>query len=93
MNYRITSLILALGAVAIIVRLVRGNLLHAAYASWWLAGAAVIFLAGALPGVVDLVGHTLGVSYPPTFFLVISVIALAVRMLAADIARTVRTKA
>jgi hypothetical protein len=88
MDYRLTSLILALGAAALIFRLVRGNLLHAAYASWWLGGAAVIFLAGTLPELVDYVGHALGVSYPPTFFLVLAAVALALRMLAADIART-----
>ncbi len=88
MDYRLTSLILALGATVLIFRLVRGNLLHAAYASWWLGGAVVIFLAGTLPELVDYVGHALGVSYPPTFFLVLAAIALALRMLAADIART-----
>lgn len=88
MDYRLTSLILALGAAMLIFRLVRGNLLHAAYASWWLGGAVVIFLAGTLPELVDYVGHALGVAYPPTFFLALTAIALALRMLAGDIART-----
>ena len=39
MDYRVTSLILALAAAFIIIRLIRGNLLHAGYAAWWLAGA------------------------------------------------------
>ncbi len=88
MDYRVTSLGLALAAALIIIRLIRGNLLHAGYAAWWLAGAAAIFLAGAFPEAVNIIGHALGVSYPPTFFLVLAVVALAIRLLAADIART-----
>jgi hypothetical protein len=88
MDYRITSLAMALAAALIIIRLIRGNLLHAGYAAWWLAGATAIFLAGAFPEAVNTIGHALGVSYPPTFFLVLAVIALAIRLLAADIART-----
>lgn len=88
MDYRITSLLMALTATFIIIRLIRGNLLHAGYAAWWLSGAAIIFLAGVFPQVVDSIGHAVGVSYPPTFFLTLAIIALAVRMLAGDIART-----
>lgn len=88
MDYRVTSLGLALAAALIIIRLIRGNLLHAGYAAWWLAGATAIFLAGAFPEAVNTIGHALGVSYPPTFFLVLAVVALAIRLLAADIART-----
>lgn len=88
MDYRVTSLVMALAAALIIIRLIRGNLLHAGYAAWWLAGATAIFLAGAFPEGVNTIGHALGVSYPPTFFLVLAVIALAIRLLAADIART-----
>ena len=88
MDYRVTSLGLALAAALIIIRLIRGNLLHAGYAAWWLAGATAIFLAGAFPEAVNIIGHALGVSYPPTFFLVLAVVALAIRLLAADIART-----
>ncbi len=88
MDYRVTSLVMSLAAAVIIIRLIRGNLLHAGYAAWWLGGAGVISLAGAFPDSVNRIGHALGVSYPPTFFLVLAVIALAIRLLAADIART-----
>lgn len=86
--YTLTSFIVALLAAGTIFFLVRRNLVHASYAIWWIGAGVVIALAGAFPRALDWIGVTLGVSYPPTLFLTLAALALAVRLLLADISRT-----
>ena len=68
--------------------LVRRNMLHASYALWWVGAGIIILLAGIFPQGVDLLGAALGVSYPPVLFLTLTSLALALRLLLADIERT-----
>lgn len=86
--YTLTTCIVALLAAGTIFYLVRRNLVHASYAIWWIGAGVVIALAGAFPRALDWIGVTLGVSYPPTLFLTLAALALAVRLLLADISRT-----
>lgn len=87
-SYRITACVIALVTGAIIFRLVRRNLLHGAYAAWWLTAAAFAVLVGVFPSGFDVLGHALGVSYPPILFIVLALAAFAVRMLISDLERT-----
>ena len=87
-DYRITVCILALGAALIIFQLIRRNLLHTNYALWWLLAGIFVALLGLFPTFFDGIGHALGVSYPPTLFIIIALLVIAVRMLLADVERT-----
>jgi hypothetical protein len=87
-SYRITACVIALVTGATIFRLVRRNLLHGAYAAWWLSAAAFAVLVGLFPSGFDVLGHALGVSYPPILFIILALAAFAVRMLISDLERT-----
>lgn len=86
-SYRITACLIALATAAVIVRLVRRNALHGGDAAWWLAASLFAVLAGLFPGGFDLLGHALGVSYPPILFILLALAAFAVRLLASDVER------
>jgi hypothetical protein len=87
-SYRITACVIALVTGATIFRLVRRNLLHGTYAAWWLSAAAFAVLVGLFPSGFDVLGHALGVSYPPILFIILALAAFAVRMLISDLERT-----
>ncbi len=87
-DYRLTTCLLALCSSGFIFMLVRRNMLHASYALWWGGAGIIILLAGIFPQGVDLLGAALGVSYPPVLFLTLTSLALALRLLLADIERT-----
>lgn len=87
-SYRITACVIALVTGAVIFRLVRRNLLHGSYAAWWLAAGLFAVLVGVFPSGFDVLGHALGVSYPPILFIVLALAAFAVRMLISDLERT-----
>lgn len=87
-DYRVTVCILALAAALIIFRLIRRNHLHAYYALWWILAGVFVVLLGLFPTIFDEIGHALGVTYPPTLFIVIVLLVIAIRMLLADVERT-----
>lgn len=87
MSYQFTLLCISIVCAACILVLLRKSLLHPLHAVWWLAVALIILLAGLAPRAFDAVGHTLGVTYPPTLYLAIAVVVILVRMLAADLER------
>lgn len=87
-SYRITACVIALATGVTIFRLVRRNLLHGSYAAWWLSAAAFAVLVGVFPSGFDVLGHALGVSYPPILFIILALAAFAVRMLISDLERT-----
>lgn len=87
-SYRLTACIIALVTAAVIIRLVRRNALHAREAAWWLAASLFAVFAGVFPGAFDVLGHALGVGYPPILFLILALVAFAVRLLSADVERT-----
>lgn len=91
LSYNITTSILALSTGGMIIYLARRNLLHISYALWWICAAVIIILSGLFPFIFDTIGHALGVSYPPILFLTIALLAIALRLLMADIERTRNT--
>lgn len=87
-SYRLTAFVIALAMGAVIIFLVRRNRLHGSYAVWWLAAAVFAMAAGLFPGAFDMLGHALGVNYPPILFIVLALACFAVRLLLSDIERT-----
>ena len=65
--------LLALGALLVVVRLVRLQVLKAKYSILWLTVGAVLAVAAAAPGVLDWAAERLGIGYQPTLFLLLAI--------------------
>ena len=66
-------IVLTLGALAFILRLVRGQRLKAKYSLLWLSVGSVMLFLAVVPGLFDSIARRLGVYYQPTLFLVLAV--------------------
>ncbi len=64
--------VLALAALALILRLVRMQALKAKYSVLWLTVGVVLSVAAAVPGVLDRVADEVGVAYQPALFLLLA---------------------
>ncbi|GJM05911.1 MAG: hypothetical protein DHS20C09_19070 [marine bacterium B5-7] len=71
-----------------ILYLVRKGKMHGPYATWWLMVAISAILLSIFPNSVDWVAAKVGITYPPTLLLVLSVSMILVRMLTMDMALT-----
>lgn len=85
LSYHLTSAIIGLGIAAIILYLIRGDHLHSRHALWWLWVALFTVLIGVFPYIIDYLGSTLGVNYPPTLALVLGIGMLLLKVLTIDI--------
>ena len=65
--------LLALGALSIVVRLVRLQVLKAKYSILWLTVGAALAAAAVAPGVLDWTAERLGIGYQPTLFLLLAI--------------------
>jgi hypothetical protein len=81
----LTSAIIGLSIAAIILYLIRGDHLHSRHALWWLWVAFFIVLIGIFPYIIDYLGRSLGVNYPPTLALILGIGMLLLKVLTIDI--------
>ena len=88
MGYQLISAGIGLTIGISIIVLIRKNYLHSGYAAWWLLAAAGIIVLGMFPGLVDKVGHLMGIAYPPVLLIIIAVCVMLVKTLIMDIERT-----
>ena len=65
--------LLALGALLVVVRLVRLQVLKAKYSILWLTVGAALAVAAAAPGALDWAAERLGIGYQPTLFLLLAI--------------------
>ena len=65
--------LLALGALLVVVRLVRLQVLKAKYSILWLTVGAALAVAAVAPGVLDWAAEGLGIGYQPTLFLLLAI--------------------
>lgn len=91
-HYRLTSFILALFISLLILYLIRRDHLQPRYAPWWLMTASAIILFGAMPQLVDIVGHKLGAHYPPILLVIVAICLILLKMLKMDIDRSQRER-
>ena len=68
-----------------ILLLVRRDRLHGSHALWWLAVAGSALLVGLFPKVVDRIGGTFGVHYPPMLVVLLILAAVLLKLLQIDI--------
>ncbi|MDJ1140442.1 DUF2304 domain-containing protein [Marinicella marina] len=71
-----------------ILYLVRKGKMHGPYATWWLLVALSAIVLSIFPQIIDWVAARLGITYPPTLLLVLSVSMILIRMLTMDMALT-----
>lgn len=85
MSLHLTTLLLGVGLGAILVILLRGNLLHLGHGVFWflVAGAAVGL--GIWPRILDGFASLVGIGYAPTLLLLLAVMVLLVKSLHNDI--------
>jgi hypothetical protein len=72
MRAHVLVVLLTLGALAFILRLVRGQRLKAKYSLLWLSVGGVMLVLAIVPGLFDAIARRLGVDYQPTLFLVLA---------------------
>lgn len=87
-SYRITTAVIGLLFAAVIIMMVRRDVMQAKYSVWWLSFAAVGFLLGFFPKISDWLAKMVGVSYPPTLIITLALIVLAIKSLCMDIERS-----
>lgn len=82
------SATIGLLTAGLIFYLVRRDHLHTRYALWWVPVALIMAILGVFPQTVDLIGRTLGISYPPVIPLILGLVAMVVKILVMDIERS-----
>ena len=91
-HYRLTSAIVGAVIAFIILYLIRRDHLQPRYALWWLMTGASIVVLGVWPQLIDIVGHKLGIHYPPVLLIIIGMGFILIKMLKMDIDRTQRER-
>ena len=91
----LVAVTLALGVVlaGTILYLVRRDHLHGPYALGWLALAAGVILFGAFPRIVDRIGESVGIYYPPILVCLVALAALLIKSLVSDLERSRQERA
>jgi len=84
----ITILIIGALLSISILYLVRKGKMHGPYATWWLLVAVCAIVLSIFPKIIDWAAAQVGITYPPTLLLVLSVSLILIRMLTMDMALT-----
>lgn len=87
-GYELFSGFMGISMAISILWLIRRDHLHVKYSLWWLAVATGVAILGVFPGLLDVAGGLLGVTYPPTLGFLFAFFALFVKVLLADIERS-----
>ncbi len=85
MTLTLTAAVLGVFIAGSILMLVRRGHLHGTQAAWWLIAAAAALGLGLFPEVIDRIGRTLGVAYPPILLVVLAIIAVLIKLVITDI--------
>jgi hypothetical protein len=87
-TYHLVVLIMGIGMAVGILYLVRRDHLYIRQGVFWILIAAVSFLFGIWPYLIDTLGAAFGVAYPPTLLLLVAILVLIMKALLGDIALT-----
>ncbi len=87
-HFRYITAGLGLVIALLILVLVRRDRLHAGYSYWWLLTALIVAVAGFFPQLVDIIGHTFGIAYPPILPLVLGYCLILLKILTMDLERS-----
>ncbi len=67
--------------LAIVLELVRKRLLRERFALAWIVSISTLVLVAVVPGLLDSLAYLVGIRYPPTLLLILSVALLAILVL------------
>jgi len=81
----LTVAIIGLVAATIMLYLVRRDHLHVRYALWWIPTALIIAVLSLFPRMVDWIGASLGIRYPPILAVLLGLVLVVVKLLLMDI--------
>jgi hypothetical protein len=87
-TYHLAVLVMGIGLAMGILYLVRRDHLYIRQGMFWIATAFFSLLFGLWPYLIDTLGRTLGIAYPPTLLFLVAIIVLVVKALLGDIALT-----
>jgi len=87
-SYQITVLAMAIGLAVGILYLVRRDHIYIRQGVFWVVVAVASVAMASWPTAIDLIGESLGVSYPPTLLLLAAILVLMIKGLLADIGVT-----
>jgi hypothetical protein len=84
----LTTALLGLSLAIGLFYLIRRDHLHLSHGLFWMAVALAALLFGFWPRLIDVLAGTLGIQYPPTLLLLVSILILLVKGLYTDMALT-----
>lgn len=87
-SVQITAAGIAIGFATILLILLRRDHIYIKQVVFWVAVTSAVLFFGFMPGVVDQIGHKLGISYPPIILALVAILVLLVKALLADLALT-----
>ncbi|MCH9699622.1 MAG: DUF2304 domain-containing protein [Gammaproteobacteria bacterium] len=87
-TYQWITAALGILIAGIILFLVRRDHLHGPYAAWWLLVAIITIVLGIWPQLIDKLGYSFGVGYPPVLLLVLAQGMMLIKILTMDIERS-----
>jgi len=82
------STLIGFALAGAILYLVRRDHLHGSYALWWLSIATATLVLGVFPPVIDMLGHFIGINYPPILPIIVGMGFILIRMLRMDVDRS-----
>lgn len=91
-HYRWTSAIVGVAIAFVILYLIRRDHLQPRYALWWLVTSSVVVILGFWPQLIDIIGHKLGIHYPPVLLIIVGIGFILIKMLKMDIDRSQRER-
>lgn len=83
-----TTTLLGVGLAILILYLIRRDHLYLMHGLFWVVVAIAAAVLGAWPGLVDHIGHSVGIFYPPALLLLFACIVLFIKALHADMVNT-----
>lgn len=87
-DYHLTVLVIGFGLAYGILHLVRRDHIYIRQGVFWIVVALLSVALAVWPSVIDTVGRSLGIAYPPTLLFLAAIVVLVVKALLADIALT-----
>lgn len=88
MAYQIFTASFSLICAAIIIILVRKNMLYTRFTVWWLGITACILAFGFYPKLSDILAKFLSINYPPILILTGAIVLIFIKILFMDLERS-----
>lgn len=87
-EYHLVATVLGIGLALTILTLIRRDHIHLRQGLFWTAVAIASLVFGIWPGLIDFLGHAVGVAYSPALLFLAAIVVLVLRALFTDIALT-----